>query len=54
MIVQIDSKLEKLKLAGNFLKNEGVFNLFKALEYNNMLEKIGIIQLIIIIDLSDN
>lgn len=37
-----DSKLIKLKLQGNLLKNTGVFQIFRALEINDTLEKINL------------
>ena len=37
-----ETKLEKLKLQGNLLKNKGVFQIFRALEINETLEKINL------------
>lgn len=38
----IDTKLIKLKLQGNLLRNKGVFQIFRALETNDTLEKINL------------
>src|SRR5688572_20579056 len=38
----IKSELKFLDLQGNFLKNEGVVDLFKGLEINNTLEEINL------------
>lgn len=42
MLAYFDTKLEKLKLQGNLLKNKGVFQIFRALEINDTLEKINL------------
>jgi hypothetical protein len=41
-LAYVDCKLEKLKLQGNFLKNQGVYDLFKGIELNDTLEKLNI------------
>lgn len=38
----VDTKLIKLKLQGNHLKNKGVFQIFRSLEINDVLEKINL------------
>lgn len=38
----MNSKLFKLKLIGNLLRNEGTYELFRALEISNALEKINL------------
>lgn len=40
ILANVNSKLYKLKLVGNRLKNEGTYELFRALEINNTLERI--------------
>ncbi|CAD8102903.1 unnamed protein product [Paramecium primaurelia] len=40
ILANVNSKLYKLKLSGNRLKNEGAYELFRALEINNTLERI--------------
>lgn len=40
ILANVNSKLYKLKLCGNRLKNEGTYELFRALEINNTLERI--------------
>jgi Ran GTPase-activating protein (RanGAP) involved in mRNA processing and transport len=40
ILSSITSKLFKLKIMGNLLKNEGTYELFRALEVNTTLEKL--------------
>lgn len=42
ILAYFESKLIKIKLQGNLLKNKGVFQIFRALEINDMLEKINL------------
>lgn len=42
ILAYYETKLEKLKLQGNLLKNKGVFQIFRALEINETLEKINL------------
>jgi len=48
ILANLRTSLEKLKLAGkstnegNFLKNEGVYQIFRALESQDMLEKVNL------------
>ncbi|KAL4466504.1 hypothetical protein ABPG72_000711 [Tetrahymena utriculariae] len=40
ILAYVDSSLHTLKLRGNFLRNEGIYQLFRALECNNWLQKL--------------
>ena len=42
ILAYIESKLIKLKLQGNLLRNKGVFQIFRALEINDTLELINL------------
>lgn len=42
MLANINSKMLSLKLQGNPLGNEGLYELLRALSYNDTLEKINI------------
>ncbi|EGR33638.1 hypothetical protein IMG5_047470 [Ichthyophthirius multifiliis] len=40
ILAYVESQLWSLKLRGNFLRNEGIYQLFRSLEYNQALQKL--------------
>lgn len=42
ILANVNSKLYKLKMIGNLLRNEGTYELFRALEISNILERVNL------------